>query len=97
MGVLRDLSNSFRVPKSVVLILLNFKLFFSGEFVTQNTKKALYQLKTTSKKESHFDMINKLELSEYDFFRIINFCKKIKINFLSTPYDLKSLEILKKN
>ncbi len=75
---------------------VKFQTFFSGEFVTQNTKKALYQLKTTSKKESHFDMINKLELSEYDFFRIINFCKKIKINFLSTPYDLKSLEILKK-
>ena len=41
-------------------------------------------------------MIKSLELSAYDFFRIHNFCKKIKINFLSTPYDLQSLEILKK-
>lgn len=73
-----------------------FQTLFADQFVKKDTKKVLYQSKTTSKKESHYEMIKKLELSEYDFFRINNFCKKIKINFLSTPYDLKSLEILKK-
>ena len=75
---------------------VKFQTLFANEFVKRDTKKVLYQSKTTSKKESHYEMIKKLELSEYDFFRIYNFCRKININFLSTPYDLKSLEILKK-
>ena len=75
---------------------VKFQTFFSSQFVKKNTQKVLYQSRTTPKKESHFEMIKSLELSEYDFFRIVNFCKKIKINFLSTPYDLKALEILKK-
>ena len=75
---------------------VKFQTLFASEFVKRDTKKVLYQSKTTSRKESHYDMIKKLELEEYDFLRIINFCKKIKINFLSTPYDLKSLAMLKK-
>ena len=74
-----------------------FQTLFASHFVKRDTKKVLYQSKTTPNKESHYEMIKKLELSAYDFFRINNFCKKIKINFLSTPYDLQSLEILKKN
>ena len=73
-----------------------FQTLFANQFVKKDTKKVLYQSKTTSNKESHYEMIKSLELSAYDFFRIHNFCKKIKINFLSTPYDLQSLEILKK-
>jgi N,N'-diacetyllegionaminate synthase len=73
-----------------------FQTLFANQFVKKDTKKVLYQSKTTSSKESHYEMIKSLELSAYDFFRINNFCKKIKINFLSTPYDLESLEILKK-
>ncbi len=73
-----------------------FQTLFARNFVKKDTKKVLYQSKTTPNKESHYKMIKNLELSAYDFFRINNFCKKIKINFLSTPYDLESLEILKK-
>lgn len=75
---------------------VKFQTFSASEFVKKDAKKVLYQTKTTSRKESHYDMIKKLELEEYDFLRIINFCKKIKINFLSTPYDLKGLAMLKK-
>ncbi len=85
-----------RAAKKTGADTVKFQTFFAEDFVKKDTKKVLYQSKTTSKRESHFEMIKKLELSEYDFYRIINFCKKIKINFLSTPYDLKSLEILKK-
>lgn len=75
---------------------VKFQTLFADQFVKRDAKKVLYQSSTTPKKESHFEMIEKLELSEYDFFRIYNFCKKIRINFLSTPYDLKSLQILKR-
>ena len=39
--------------------------------------------------------LKKLELSENQHKIIINFCKKIRIKFLSTPFDIESCKLLK--
>ena len=39
-------------------------------------------------------MLKKLELSNDDHFKISKFCKKNKIEFMSTPFDLESLKFL---
>ena len=39
-------------------------------------------------------MLKKLELSEINHFKLKNYCKKNKIDFISTPYDLQSLNFL---
>ena len=52
---------------------VKFQTFFS-QFVKKNIKRFL-QSRTTPTKESHFEMIKSLELSEYDFFRILIFVK----------------------
>ena len=75
---------------------VKFQTFFADQMVKKNTKKVIYQKKSTSKKLSHYQMIKNLELSKKNFKKIIAFCKKIKIKFLSTPYDLKSVELLEK-
>ena len=75
---------------------VKFQTFFADQMVKKNTKKVIYQKKSTSKKLSHYQMIKNLELNEKNFKKIISFCKKIKIKFLSTPYDLKSIELLEK-
>ena len=41
-------------------------------------------------------MIKKLELRYEDFFKISRYCNKKKIEFLSTPYDLESVDFLEK-
>jgi len=74
--------------------IVKFQTFFAEEFVKSNTKKAKYQLLSTNKKESHYEMIKKLELKRSDFKEVKKYCDKNKIEFLSTPYDIKSVELL---
>ena len=41
-------------------------------------------------------MLKKLSLTEPDFYKIKKYCKKKKIIFISTPFDIKSAEFLNK-
>tara|TARA_B100000029_G_C17554210_1_gene951159 strand:- start:1048 stop:2064 length:1017 start_codon:yes stop_codon:yes gene_type:complete len=75
---------------------VKFQNFSAENLVKLNTKKTNYQLNTTPKRQSHYEMLKKLELRKEDFTRIASFCKKIKIEFLSTPYDLESVDLLEK-
>jgi N-acetylneuraminate synthase len=74
--------------------VVKFQTFFADEFVKISAKKAKYQLLRTSKKENHYDMIKRLELKKSDFIKIKKYCDQNKIEFLSTPYDVKSVELL---
>ena len=73
---------------------VKFQTFKAETLVTPNTPKVKYQKSTTDKNESHYQMIKSLELSEKNHLLLKNFCKKKKIDFLSTPYDLNSAKYL---
>ena len=75
---------------------IKFQTFKASNLATENAKKANYQLKTTNSKESHFNMLKKLELSEKDHFKIKDYCKRKGIKFLSTAFDFDSLNFLNK-
>ena len=75
---------------------VKFQTFKAKSLVSPGTPKVKYQKSTTNKKESHYDMIKFLELSENNHFILKDFCKKKKIDFLSTPYDLVSAKFLHK-
>tara|TARA_B100001057_G_C22868345_1_gene957594 strand:- start:3417 stop:4511 length:1095 start_codon:yes stop_codon:yes gene_type:complete len=75
---------------------IKFQTFKASNLATENAKKANYQLKTTNNKESHFNMLKRLELSEKDHFKIKNYCKRKRIIFLSTAFDFDSLNFLNK-
>ena len=51
---------------------------------------------TTNKNESQYNMQKKLELSESDHRKLINYCKIKKIEFLSSSFDIQSTILLKK-
>ena len=40
-------------------------------------------------------MLKNLELTENEFLKLFNFCLKLNLNFISTPYDIKSVKLLK--
>lgn len=63
--------------------------------VSKFAKKADYQIKNWKKKESQLQMLQKLALTYQDFKKIKKYCSKKKIEFLSTPFDLKSINFLK--
>ena len=57
---------------------------------------AKYQKNNTKKNYSQYEMLKKFELSMSDHLKIIKRCEKKKIKFLSSPFDLKSIDLLKK-
>ena len=73
---------------------IKFQTFKANRLLTNKAKKAEYQLKNTSRSETQFEMIKRLELDEKSHFDLINYCKKKKIMFLSTPFDLESIDFL---
>jgi len=74
---------------------VKFQTFNSKSIVTSSAKQADYQIKNTGKEESQFNMLKKLELSEIMHLKLINYVKKKKTKFLSSPFDLESIELLK--
>ena len=73
---------------------VKFQTFKTEEIVTLSAPKANYQLKVTDKDETQFDMLKKLELSQDSFKLLKNECDKIGIDFMSTPYSIRDLELL---
>ena len=73
---------------------VKFQTWKTENIVTAQARQAAYQAENTGVEESQFDMLKKLELS-YDHFRYIqDYCKKIGIDFLSTPDEEESLAFL---
>jgi N-acetylneuraminate synthase/N,N'-diacetyllegionaminate synthase len=75
---------------------VKFQTFKAEDLVTPKTQKVKYQKSTTSPEETHYEMIKSLELSEKNHIMIKNFCKKKNIDFISTPYGIKSAKFLNK-
>lgn len=73
---------------------VKFQSFKVEEMICQGTEKALYQKEITGSFETQFDMLKKLELSKQIHIELIEYCHKKKIQFLSSPFDTKSLWML---
>ena len=75
---------------------IKFQTFKAQNLVSKNAPKAEYQKQTTNSKESQFDMIRRLELNLAAHKELIAYCKKVKIKFLSSPFDNDSISLLNK-
>lgn len=73
---------------------VKFQSFKADKLVTRTASKAAYQKQTTSESESQRDMLKKLELSDADHEALIEHCRKVGIEFLSTPFDTESMHML---
>ncbi len=73
---------------------VKFQTFKTENLVSKNATKAEYQKETTDANESQFDMIKKLELNKDTHHELIEYCNSKKIMFLSTPFDLDSIDLL---
>ena len=73
---------------------VKFQTFTAQNLVCMNAKKANYQLETTNQSESQFEMLKKLELTLDMHKRLIEYCNQKNIMFMSTPFDLESIDML---
>lgn len=75
---------------------VKFQTFKAEKIVCKNAEKAEYQKHTTGKEENQFTMLKKLELTEEMHNELRAYCLKRNIMFLSTPFDLDSIDYLDK-
>lgn len=73
---------------------IKFQTFKTENLVTKSAKKAAYQVENTHNNDSQFEMLKKLELSYDDFKNLKNYCDKSGIEFMSTPFDEDSVDLL---
>jgi N,N'-diacetyllegionaminate synthase len=73
---------------------VKFQTFIAENAISKTAKKAEYQKKLTGTEESQLEMIKKLELSFEAFRELKKYCDLREIKFLSTPFDLGSVDFL---
>lgn len=73
---------------------VKFQTFVAEEEISQFAPKAEYQRSTTSAEESQLEMVRKLELNRSQHEMLIARCKELGIQFLSSPFELKSILLL---
>ncbi len=73
---------------------IKFQTFKTERGISRFAPKAEYQKRTTGSHESQFDMVKKWELGVDAHKQLLNYCRKTGIIFLSTPFDLQSVDML---
>ena len=73
---------------------VKFQTININNLMVKNTPLAKYQKKTKFKNMN--ELIEKYNLEYNDFIKLKNYCKKKKIIFLSTPFDIESAIFLNK-
>ena len=73
---------------------VKFQTFKANKIVTKQAKRADYQNKNTKDLDTQYEMLKKLELNEDSHHLLIKYCNHKGIKFLSTGFDLDSLEFL---
>jgi N-acetylneuraminate synthase len=73
---------------------VKFQTFRAETLATAAAPKARYQTTTTDAGESQFAMLKKLEIAREEHAPLADHCRRAGIAFLSTPFDIGSLEFL---
>ena len=73
---------------------IKFQTFIPKKLVSKFAEKADYQKETTGSGESQLEMLEKLALTQKDFTELNRYCREKQMGFLSTPFDLDSIEFL---
>jgi N,N'-diacetyllegionaminate synthase len=71
---------------------VKFQTFVPDRIVTEATEKATYQKRSDS--DSQYEMLQRVVLSEAEHEELFEYCESRGIEFLSTPYDPGSVDVL---
>ena len=73
---------------------VKFQTYITDKLINNDEELMPYQKINIKKKINQFQMLKQNELSRDDHIKLIKYCKKKKIEFISTPYDLDSAKVL---
>lgn len=74
--------------------IVKFQTANVDSLVSEYAEMADYQKKNTGKAGSQREMLQEILLSYHEFVKLSDFCEKIGIKFLSTPFDIESIHFL---
>lgn len=96
-------NGNVKIAKKLIDVAVNakadavkFQTFKAENLASKFAVKANYQKKTTSKEENQLSMLKRLELKNQEYLMLKNYCKKKKIDFITTAFDHDSLEFITK-
>jgi N,N'-diacetyllegionaminate synthase len=75
---------------------IKFQTFKAEKIVSKSAGKASYQKTDKYDTESQYGMLKKLELDYSSFKKLYNYANKKQITFLSSPFDIESINFLNK-
>lgn len=73
---------------------VKFQTYITDELVLKNAPMAEHHKKNIKHKTSHYKILKKLELNFKDFLDLKKYTKNNDMKFISTPYDITSLQFL---
>lgn len=73
---------------------VKFQTFKAEKAISRFAEKAAYQKDRTGSHESQLEMVKKLEIDEEAHIALMTYCERVGIEFLSTPFDLDSIQLL---
>jgi N,N'-diacetyllegionaminate synthase len=74
---------------------VKFQTFKSEKVISKNAKMADYQIANTGGNiKSQLEMVKKYELNKAAHIELIKYCESRSIKFLSSPFDLESIDLL---
>ncbi len=84
------------IAKEAEVDIVKFQTFRAENLVSKKAKKADYQIQNTNydNSDNQYEMLRKLELSEEQHYKLLTYCERKNIQFLSTAFDLDTLDFL---
>lgn len=94
-------NGSFQMAKKMVdaakscgVDYIKFQTFRAEKISNRFAAQAEYQRNNLKKESTQLEMLRQLELKQSDFRSLYDYCSEIGIKFLSTPFDLESIDFL---
>ncbi|MCH9735029.1 MAG: N-acetylneuraminate synthase [Actinomycetia bacterium] len=75
---------------------VKFQAFITEELITAEAPKANYQVETTGRPGSQYEMLKALELTEEQHRHLKATCERAGVMYLCTPYDHSSADMLER-
>ena len=75
---------------------VKFQTYKTDALLLETTEKAGYQKKIMGESENQYEMLKKLELCENNHVVLIEHCESRNVRFLSSPFDLDSIDLIAK-
>lgn len=93
-GSLEMAKEMVRKVKECGADIAKFQTALPEKLISKSAPKAEYQKETTGSSENQLEMIKKITLPLEAYGELSEYCRKLGIEFLSTPFDLESIDYL---